>query len=191
MVLGIDIDSTLHPYWEQFERAARRRFGVEMPYAEQVTWEVPALRPEQFKVVIAETHAPEAILAAVPFPGAVETIRGWHEAGHQIHIVSHRHAGAREATAEWLERIGLPYDGLDCSEDKIVHAKRIGVELLIDDSPVNLAAALAAGIRGATLAHPWNRDVCEEEGLVCAEDWPALARALAPVLAGGAAAQRP
>ena len=31
----------------------------------------------------------------------------------------------------------------------------------------------------ATLVHPWNRDMCEEEtDVVSAEDWPALAAAL-------------
>jgi FMN phosphatase YigB (HAD superfamily) len=188
--IAIDIDSTLHPYWELFARAARKRFGVELPYEQQVTWHTPELRPEQFKAVIADTHSDQAILAAQPFPGAVETIRGWHEAGHEIHVVSHRHAGAREATARWLEQIGLPYDALDCSEDKVAYGVREGIELLIDDSPENLTAALAAGIAGATILHPWNRDVCEEEVLVCAEDWPALARGLAPLLAGGPAARR-
>jgi beta-phosphoglucomutase-like phosphatase (HAD superfamily) len=190
VIVAIDIDSTLHPYWEQFERAARKRFGVELPYAEQVTWHTPELRPEQFKAVIADTHTPAAILAAKPFPGAVETVRAWHEAGHQIHVVSHRHAGAREATERWLQQIGLPYDGLDCSEDKIAYSVRVGAELLIDDSPENLSDAVAAGMRAATIAHPWNADVCEEEGLICAEDWPALARALAPVLGDGAPARR-
>ena len=32
----------------------------------------------------------------------------------------------------------------------------------------------SAGIAAATLAHPWNRDVCEEEDVVCAADWPGL-----------------
>jgi FMN phosphatase YigB (HAD superfamily) len=188
--IAIDIDSTLHPYWELFARAARKRFGVELPYEQQVTWHTPELRPEQFKAVIADTHSDQAILAAVPFPGAVETIRGWREAGHEIYIVSHRHAGAREATERWLERIGLAYDGLDFSEDKVAYAVHVGVRLLIDDSPENLSAAVAAGIAGATISHPWNRDVCEEEGLVCAGDWPGLARALAPLLAGSTTARR-
>jgi FMN phosphatase YigB (HAD superfamily) len=188
--IAIDIDSTLHPYWELFAQVARKRFGVELPYEQQVTWHTPELRPEQFKAVIADTHSDKAILAAQPFPGAVETIRAWHEAGHEIHVVSHRHAGARQATQRWLEQIGLPYDALDCSDDKVAYSVRAGIELLIDDSPENLGAALAAGIAGATILHPWNRDLCEEEGLVCAEDWPALAQALAPLLAGRPAARR-
>ena len=36
----------------------------------------------------------------------------------------------------------------------------------------------------ATILHPWNRDLCVEEDVVCAEDWPGLARAMDPVLAG-------
>jgi uncharacterized HAD superfamily protein len=185
--IGIDIDSTLHPYWEQFADCARKRFGVELPYDQQVTWEIPELRPEQFKVCIADTHSDKVILAAQPFPGAVETITAWHRAGHEIHVVSHRHAGARDATARWLEQIGLPYDHLDVSDDKVTYARSAGLELLIDDSPVNLTAAIEAGLRCATLSHPWNRDLCEEESdIVCAGDWPALARALAPLLGAGA-----
>ena len=39
------------------------------------------------------------------------------------------------------------------------------------------------GITPATILHPWNRELCEEEDIVCASDWPTLARRLEPVLA--------
>jgi FMN phosphatase YigB (HAD superfamily) len=177
--IAIDIDSTLHHYWDEFAAAAKRRFGVELPYADQ-GWEIDRLRPEQVRACVAETHKDDRILAAEPYPGAVETIRAWHEAGHFIHITSHRRPEAHGATARWLERIGLPYDDLYCSDDKISRCREIGIELLIDDSPVNLVRAADAGIATATLAHPWNRDVCEEEDVVCASDWREL---LEPVLA--------
>ena len=183
MKIAIDIDSTLHHYWDQLEEVARRRFGVELPYAEQL-WHIDRLRPEQVRACVEETHSDERILAAEPYPGAVETVRAWKEAGHFIHITSHRHAQAHGATARWLERIGLPYDELYCSYDKVSHCREIGIDLLIDDSPVNLVKAADAGIATATIAHPWNRDVCEEEDIVCAPDWPSLARALEPLLQG-------
>ena len=183
MRIGIDIDSTLHHYWDQFEAAAKRRFGVDLPYREQ-QWHIDRLRPEQVRACVAETHRDERILAAEPYPGAVETVRSWHESGHFVHITSHRHDQAHAATERWLERIGLPYDELYCSSDKITRCRAIGIELLIDDSPVNLLAAVDAGIAAATLSHPWNREVCEEEDVVCAEDWPTLGRRLAPVLDG-------
>jgi uncharacterized protein len=182
MKIAIDIDSTLHHYWDALEAAARRRFGVALPYDEQVTWDIAQLRPEQLKACITETHSEDVVLSAEPYPGAVEVVTRWHEQGHWIHITSHRHEGAHDATARWLERIGLPYDDLLCSWDKITAAKALGIDLLIDDSPVNLRKALEAGMRAATLHHPWNRDVVEEEDVVGADDWPELERKLAPFL---------
>jgi uncharacterized HAD superfamily protein len=181
--IAIDIDSTLHHYWDQLAAAARRRFGVELPYDDQVTWTITRLRPEQVRACVRETHGEKMVLAAEPYPDAVETVRGWHEAGHFIHITSHRAVSAEGATATWLQRIGLPYDELYCSFDKISHCAEIGIDLLVDDSPRNLERAIEAGMRTATLLHPWNRELCETEDVVCAEDWPELARRLDPVLA--------
>jgi uncharacterized protein len=182
MRIAIDIDSTLHDYWPVLVEAARRRFGVDLPYEEQVTWEIPGLRPEQLQVIVEETHRDEHILAAVPYPGAVETVRAWHDAGHYIHITSHRRADASGATERWLRDIGMPYDDLHCSFDKVSRARELGIDLLIDDSPVNLSKALAAGMTAATLLHPWNEDICDEEDIVCAPDWPSLRARLRPLL---------
>ena len=186
MRIAVDIDSTLHHYWDQFAQVAKWRFGIDLPYRDQL-WTIDRLRPEQVRACVEETHQDALILAAKPYPGAVETITAWHEAGHWIHVTSHRHDGARAATERWLRAIGLPFDDLHCSGDKVARAKELGIDLLIDDSPENLRAAIDAGIRAATLLHPWNRDICEEEDIVCAEDWPQLARRLAPLLEGAPA----
>ena len=183
MKIAIDIDSTLHHYWDSLEQIARRRFGVRLPYEEQVTWHIAQLRPEQLRACVAETHADATVLAAEPYPGAVDVVRRWHDAGHWLHITSHRAVSAHDATARWLDQIGLPYDDLHCSYDKISRARELGIDVLVDDSPVNLLGALEAGILGATLVHPWNRELVEEEDIIAAEDWPGLARKLQPFLA--------
>src|SRR3954453_23071362 len=182
MRIAIDIDSTLHPYWELLSEISRRRFGVDLPYEEQVTWGITRLKRRQLAACVAETHTDAVIAAGRPYDGAVEAIGRWHEAGHFIHITSHRPVEAHAATARWLEDIALPHDELYCSFDKVGRCREIGIDLLIDDSPVNLQHALEAGIRAATLLHPWNRELCETEDVVCAEDWPALELALRPVL---------
>ncbi|HEV3000457.1 MAG TPA: hypothetical protein VGW75_06930 [Solirubrobacteraceae bacterium] len=182
MKIAIDIDSTLHHYWDQFADAAKRRFGVDLPYDEQVTWHISRLRPEQLRACVAETHAEAAVLEAEPYPGAVEAIRRWKDAGHFIHITSHRATDAHDHTARWLDRIGVPYDELYCSYDKVTRCAEIGIDVLIDDSPVNLQRAIDEGMIGATILHPWNRDLVEEEDVVAAEDWPALERELARFL---------
>jgi FMN phosphatase YigB (HAD superfamily) len=183
MKIAIDIDSTLHHYWDQLSDASRRRFGIALPYEDQLTWGITLLRPEQVRACVAETHTEARVLAAQPYPGAVAAVRAWHEAGHFIHITSHRATASHDATERWLRGIELPFDELYCSYDKITRCAEIGIDVLIDDSPVNLERALDAGIRAATLLHPWNRELCETEDVICGADWDELARNLEPVLA--------
>ena len=178
MRIAIDIDSTLHHYWDELAAAARRRFGVDLPYDQQHTWTISRLREEQLRAAIADTHSDEAIARARPYPHAVETVNAWHAAGHFIHVTSHRAERCHPATARWLSDIGLAYDDLNCSSDKIARCVELHIDVLIDDSPVNLVRALEAGMTAATIVHPWNREVCEDEDVVCAADWPDLATAL-------------
>src|SRR5918912_548292 len=158
MRIAIDIDSTLHHYWDVLSAAAKRRFGIDLPYEEQHTWGITRLRQEQLTLCIEETHSDAVILAGRPYPGAVETINAWHEAGHFIHVTSHRHGRAHGATEQWLHDIGLEFDELYCSFDKVARCREISIDVLIDDSPLNLERALEAGITAATIAHPWNAD---------------------------------
>ena len=181
--IAIDIDSTLHHYWDQLREIVRRRHGIDLPYDDQHTWHIPQLAREDLAEAVLESHEEPQVLAAVPYPGAVETVNGWHAAGHFIHITSHRRTDAHAATARWLDDAGFAYDELYCSYDKVRRCVELGIDVLIDDSPANLVRAQEHGITGATLQHPWNAEVCAEHGFVCAEDWPGLARALAPVLA--------
>lgn len=178
MRIAIDIDSTLHHYWDVLSDAARERFGIELPYEEQLDWGITRLKAEQLRCVIEATHCEQAILAGRPYPGAVETINRWAADGHFIHITSHRATTCERATQQWLEAIGLHYDELYCSYDKVARCAEIGIDLLIDDSPVNIAAAVERGITVATITHPWNQDVVEEEHVIAAADWPTLAREL-------------
>jgi len=153
MRIAIDVDSTLHHYWDVLSDTARRRFGVDLPYEEQFTWGVTRLKPEQLRVCIDETHSEQNILAGRPYPGAVETINRWHEAGHFIHITSHRSAGCQAATARWLDQIGLRYDELYCSWDKMSRCGEIGIDLG-DDTVLGCDAAL---LRGPLLENRWPR----------------------------------
>lgn len=180
--IALDIDSTLHHYWDLLDSIARERFGVELPYDEQRDWGITKLERAELVSAIEETHSEENILAAEPYPGAVEVVTRWHEQGHWIHITSHRAVATREATERWLERIGMPYDDLHCSYDKISRCVELEIDVLVDDSPVNLAAASEAGIVAATIVHPWNERLVEAGAAVGGRDWNELAGRLEPLL---------
>ncbi|MHB1467994.1 MAG: hypothetical protein ACYCU0_02545 [Solirubrobacteraceae bacterium] len=189
MRIAIDIDSTLHHHWEVLSRVSVRRFGVELPYEEQVSWGRTRLRADQFALCVEESHSEERILAGVPYAGAVETIAGWHREGHVIHVVSDRGEEKREATERWLQRIGVPFERLHCSPQKVARCAEHDVELLIDDNPIDLRSASERGIAVAAILHPWNEDVCEEEGLIAAREWAELRAAVQPLL-GSACGRR-
>jgi hypothetical protein len=183
MRIAIDIDSTLHHYWDTLSEIAVRRFGIELPYEEQFTWGITRLKPEQLEICIEESHSEQSIMDGRPYSGAVETVRRWHdEEGHYIHVTSHRDPACSSVTARWLAEVGLPFDDLCCSWDKVSRCAELQIDVLIDDSPINLIAALERGILVATITHPWNMDVCEEENVIAAADWPELAGLLQPLL---------
>lgn len=190
MRIAIDIDSTLHHYWDVLSEVSLRRFGVELPYEEQLTWGITRLREEQLRLCIEESHSDEHILAGKPYPGAVETVRRWHEAGHFVHVTSHRAQDRHAATERWLQQIGLPFDDLHCSFDKVSRCSELRIDLLIDDSPGNIAKAMEKRIAVATILHPWNHELCEEEGVIGARDWAELEALLGPLLADGSSGVR-
>jgi uncharacterized HAD superfamily protein len=184
MRIAIEIDSTLHHYWDRLSASARRRFGIELPYEEQFDWGITRLKPAQLQVCIEDTHSEAEILAGEPYPGAVETVNAWHAAGHFVHITSHRAVGCHAATGRWLEQIGLHHDDLHCSYDKVERCRELEIDILIDDSPINIAHALRAGMVAATIRHPWNEEVCDAEDVIAARDWAELRAALDPLLSG-------
>ncbi|HEY1688911.1 MAG TPA: hypothetical protein VGF95_08605 [Solirubrobacteraceae bacterium] len=182
MRIAIDIDSTLHHHWDVLSEVSRQRFGIELPYEEQVSWGITRLREDQLQLCIEESHSDARILAGHPYPGAVETVCRWHREGHVVYVVSSREERMRPATERWLQAIGLPFERLHCCPEKVLRCSEERVELLIDDSPSDLSHAAELGIAVAAILHPWNEELCEEEGLLAARDWAQLSAALETLL---------
>jgi hypothetical protein len=180
--IALDIDSTLHHYWDLFRSIVRERYGVDLAYEEQTDWGITTIPQEVVRNAVSETHSDENIAAAEPYPGAVETVRAWHQQGHWIHVTSHRAESCAPATARWLGEVGIPFDDLHCSWDKVTRCVELGIDVLVDDSPVNLERARAEGILGATIRHPWNQELDGEDGIVVAGDWIELREQLGPRL---------
>ena len=150
------------------------RFGVELPYAEQRTWGITALRAEQLHECVRETHSDENILGAEPYPARSRRSRlGTRRATGSTSPATARRA--HEATpARWLERIGLPYDDLHCSFDKVSRCVELGIDVLIDDSPVNLVRAADEAASRRDAHPPLERATCRGGGRHRRRDWPEL-----------------
>ena len=58
----------------------------------------------------------------------------------------------------------------------------LDIDILVDDSPVNIRRALEVDIIPATILHPWNEEVAAEGGVITGRDWSELAERLEPAL---------
>ena len=65
MRIAIDIDSTLHHYWDKLSDSALRRFGIDLPYDEQFDW---GITPNM--------EGPKGAFAVSPAPKAYARLRG-------------------------------------------------------------------------------------------------------------------
>ena len=176
MRIAIDIDSTLHHYWDVLSRAARDRFGVDLPYdsADHLGHHAPEAAPGPG---LCRGHAPRRgdprrdALSRCGGDGP-RVARG--RPLHPHHEPPGRVGRGRDRDVA-AARSGCPTTSCTARMDKIARCREIGIDLLVDDSPVNIARAVDAGIAVATISHPWNRDVCEDEDVICAADWAELA----------------
>lgn len=73
-------------------------------------------------------------------------------------IVSHRRSHQCAELRKWLNEHNLPYDMVECSDDKTKMFNRSVFDVVVDDCPSTLEAAHNAGIVGYGLTRPWNMD---------------------------------
>ena len=67
--IALDIDSTLHPYWDLLQRIVQERYGVDLPYEDQHDWGITALERDALVHCVEETHSDENIAAGRALPG--------------------------------------------------------------------------------------------------------------------------
>jgi hypothetical protein len=100
------------------------------------------------------------IFASKPYAGAVEGINSVYDAGHKVHIITHRgwkkYPGlAEDLTAVCAENFGIKYHSLTFSEDKTC----VRTDMMVDDKPENYEALVAAGTDAYLLTRPWNKHI--------------------------------
>lgn len=90
-------------------------------------------------------------------PGCKEAVEEIKSQGHYIKYITARsfegiHELAEEATSHWINEVGLPYDEIIVCNDKTTQA----YDVLFDDAPHNIEAALLHGRNAYLFSRPWN-----------------------------------
>ena len=106
----------------------------------------------------------------------------WHDAGHFIHVTSHR-AGALPPATERVAGRHRPAATTTCTAPTTRSAAASSSTSTSSSTTARSTsrARSSTASSAATIVHPWNRDVCEEEGRRqrrrLARRWPPRSRA--------------
>lgn len=152
--IGIDLDGVVHDFVGAYREFRQWVLTDRHTMPEPTRWDFC----EEWNVDKADfrqhIHSEPAVFQGRPYPGAIDGLRQLADAGHSIHIVTHRPASQVRTTCEWLERWEVPFDTLTFAEDKTI-AK---VDVFLEDNVENYEALRDAGVQAFLMDRPWNRD---------------------------------
>lgn len=154
----VDVDNTLFdfatPLYEMFKDS-----GINIPLPENWnTWDY--FYPEFMTKEIAFKHfdmVHSHQLEYEPFEDARVFLEGLIK-DRAVVIVSHRKPHQCAELRKWLDEHNLPYDIVQCSDDKTKMFNKAIYNVVVDDCPSTLEAAYRSGIDGYGLQRPWNVD---------------------------------
>lgn len=162
MRVGYDWDGVISSFHASVDKWLRMN-GHDLK-ASQNQWnfwnEWPGWSNKRFHKFWVEGVRAGVIFASHPYANAVEGINAVYDAGHEVHIITHRgwkqHPGlAEDLTATCAEQFGIKYHSLTFSADKTC----IRTDMMVDDKPENYEALKAAGTDAYLLTRPWNKHV--------------------------------
>ena len=134
MNIYVDFDDCLCGTARYFSELAARLFGVDVPYEKIKYFNLQKsflLNDQDYDQLMVEGHKPDVLLSYQETPGAVETIKGWLNQGHDVKIITGRPVSTYDVSREWLNLHGLEGLPLFC-------LNKYGRENFIKNSTFNL-----------------------------------------------------
>lgn len=181
MDIYIDYDDCLCETARHFSILVKELFGLIVPYEDIRYFNLQksfSLTEEQYEEMMIKAHRPEVLLSYEETPGAVATVNGWIDEGHEVSVITGRPFGAYEASREWLDRHGLERVRLFClnkyGRDNFIKNSDFSLEVedyykmhfdyAIEDSPSAFKFfEHLPELKVMVYDRPWNRE-CEFPG---------------------------
>jgi uncharacterized HAD superfamily protein len=181
MNIYIDYDDCLCETGRHFSQLVKELFDLNVPYEDIRDFNLQktfSLTDEQYEKMMIEGHSSKVLLSYDETPGAVETIRGWIDRGHEISIITGRPYSAYEASRQWLDEHNLADVKLYClnkyGRDSFIKNSDFSLELedyykmkfdvAIEDSPAAFQFfSHLPELKVFVIDRPWNQG-CELPG---------------------------
>lgn len=164
--IGIDIDGVCYDFIKALRLYVNKTTNKpleEMPppkswhfFREQ--WNISD--DDYFKFVVNGVIDREIFWIGDIYPGCKESIDLIKNMGHEIVFITARRFNGiehlcQQATFEWINNSGLPYDKIIVDNDKTGYS----LDLLIDDSPNQIENHILHGEHAAIFDQPWNKEI--------------------------------
>lgn len=179
MRLGIDLDGVVSDFNQGWVDRYNRDFGASLSVGDIVEWNA-LVGLTHFSVVeefwewAATCAEGRTIFRGLrPYPGAVEALQEFEDAGHHVVILTTKPQNAIHDTYEWLAEYRIPTTEVHILDDK----STVTCDLYLDDADHNLESILAAHPDAAVCRYvrPWNRP---HVGALDVEGWQDLSRVI-------------
>lgn len=156
MKIGVDIDNVLCDSMPSFLRCINGKFGLNLEEKDITAWNMDF--PEQgttlSKEIILALKNDYFVKSFPPMRGAIEAMKELRRK-YDVILLTHRDSETIIPTFRWVERY-FGHIPIHHTKDKSNH----GVDVLVDDSPYNVADFVKAGGKWAIVFdQPWNRTV--------------------------------
>lgn len=159
LIIGLDFDGTLVRYQVPALIQAARSLNIDRyPTVHDYNYSnvPPRLRQEIYKLF----KDPDFMLKLRILPNVKSTLTNWSKLGHKIYIITARSYEIRERTRAYIESQFPMVDEtyfVDMGASKVELLRQLNIDLWIDDSPIDVAAVLDAGINTYMVS---NRSTC-------------------------------
>jgi uncharacterized HAD superfamily protein len=178
MRIALDFDGTIADAAGAKVRYAQERWGVELTAALSMRpGALPLLGEERYEEMIRDVFGTAMSVEMEPMPGAVDAMTRLG-AIHDLHIVTARFDHEGEFATQWLQRHGLKVRSMNVTNRgaKVDHCVGLGAEILLEDSPGELArfADHDHRVAMALLDTPYNANDERPESWHLVPDWVAF-----------------
>jgi uncharacterized HAD superfamily protein len=163
MLCGLDLDGVLCDLGPAVAARIAERFGVATHPSTWRSYDLRLLRlgvpQDRFSAFLDETFADPALYTSSPVcEGAANALEELIRGGWQLVGITARPPQLAEATAQWLERHGLPVEEVHHTPvgTKAEVARRLEVAAMVEDNPGE-AELVAEVCESLLLERPYNR----------------------------------
>lgn len=176
MNIYVDFDDCICETAKYFSGLVAELYGVDVPYEKIKYFDLQksfSLTDEQYEKMMIYAHQDEILLSYEETPGAVETIKGWLDEGHDVKIITGRPFIAFNASRQWLNQHGLEEAKLFClnkyGRDAFIKGSDFSLELedyykmhfdyAVEDSPSAFKFFNhLPDLKIMVFDRPWNRE---------------------------------